>query len=55
MAFLFQKIPAGTLVISGKNDKLFIAVGAEAFKKDIKDAQISLLNFFIMNNFHCTR
>jgi pimeloyl-ACP methyl ester carboxylesterase len=33
-----------TLVISGKNDKLFLAAGAEAFRKDIKDARISLLD-----------
>ena len=40
----FRKYQPATLVISGKNDKLFLAAGAEAFKKDIKDAQISLLN-----------
>jgi pimeloyl-ACP methyl ester carboxylesterase len=40
----FRKYQPNTLVISGKNDQLFIAPGAEAFKKDIKDAQISLLN-----------
>src|SRR5688572_4285604 len=31
----FRKYQPATLVISGKNDKLFIAAGAEAFKKDI--------------------
>ena len=40
----FRKYQPATLVISGKNDKLFIAAGAEAFKKDIQDAQINLLN-----------
>ena len=40
----FRKYQPATLVISGKNDKLFLAAGAEAFKRDIKDAQISLLN-----------
>ena len=40
----FRIYQPATLVISGKNDKLFTAPGAEAFKKDIKDAQISLLN-----------
>jgi len=40
----FREYQPATLVISGKNDKLFTAPGAEAFKKDIKDAQISLLN-----------
>ena len=33
-----------TLVISGKKDAIFIAAGAEAFKKDIQDAQVNLLN-----------
>ncbi len=40
----FKKYQPATLVISGKNDKLFIAAGAEAFKKDLPYAQISLLN-----------
>jgi len=40
----FRKYQPATLVISGKNDKLFLAAGAEAFSRDIKDAQISLLN-----------
>ncbi|GGK79563.1 alpha/beta fold hydrolase [Rufibacter glacialis] len=40
----FREHEPATLVISGKNDKLFTAAGATAFKKDIKDAQISLLN-----------
>jgi len=40
----FRKYQPATLVISGKNDKLFLAAGAEAFRRDIKDAQISLLN-----------
>lgn len=40
----FHKYQPATLIISGKNDKLFTAPGAIAFSKDIKDAQISLLN-----------
>ncbi len=50
----FRKYQPATLVISGKNDKLFIAAGAEAFKKDIKDAQISLLNggHFVLEEKH---
>ncbi|MCU7549965.1 alpha/beta hydrolase [Chitinophagaceae bacterium LB-8] len=50
----FRKHQPPTLVISGKNDKLFLAVGAEAFKKDIKDAQISLLNggHFVLEEKH---
>lgn len=50
----FRKYQPSTLVISGKNDQLFIAAGAEAFKKDIKDAQISLLNggHFVLEEKH---
>ena len=50
----FRKYQPPTLVISGKNDKLFIASGAEAFKTDIKDAQISLLNggHFVLEEKH---
>jgi pimeloyl-ACP methyl ester carboxylesterase len=50
----FRKYQPATLVISGKNDKLFLAAGAEAFKEDIKDAQISLLNggHFVLEEKH---
>ena len=40
----FRKHQPLTLVISGKNDKIFIEKGAIAYKRDIKNAQISLLN-----------
>ena len=50
----FRKYQPPTLVISGKNDKLFIAAGAEAYTEDIKDAQISLLNggHFVLEEKH---
>ena len=50
----FRKYQPPTLVISGKNDKLFVAAGAEAFKKDIEDAQIRLLNggHFVLEEKH---
>jgi pimeloyl-ACP methyl ester carboxylesterase len=50
----FRKYQPPTLVISGKNDKLFLAAGAEAFKKDLNDAQISLLNggHFVLEEKH---
>jgi len=50
----FRKHQPATLVISGKHDKLFLAPGAEAFKKDIKNAQISLLNggHFVLEEKH---
>jgi pimeloyl-ACP methyl ester carboxylesterase len=50
----FRTYQPPTLVISGKNDKLFIPAGAEAYKKDIKDAQINLLNggHFVLEEKH---
>lgn len=50
----FRKYQPPTLVISGKNDKLFVAAGAEAFKNDIPDAQIRLLNggHFVLEEKH---
>jgi pimeloyl-ACP methyl ester carboxylesterase len=50
----FKKYQPATLVISGRNDKLFIAAGAEAFKKDLPNAQISLLNggHFVLEEKH---
>src|SRR6476660_9194848 len=50
----FRKYQPPTLVISGKQDKLFLAAGAEAFKKDIKDAHINLLNggHFVLEEKH---
>ena len=50
----FRKYQPPALVISGKNDKLFVAAGAEAFKNDIKEAQIRLLNggHFVLEEKH---
>lgn len=50
----FRKYQPPTLVISGRNDKLFVAAGAEGFKKDIKDVQIRLLNggHFVLEEKH---
>lgn len=50
----FREYQPATLVISGKNDKLFTAAGAEAFKKDNKNAQIILLNggHFVLEEKH---
>jgi pimeloyl-ACP methyl ester carboxylesterase len=50
----FRKYQPPTLVISGKNDKLFVAAGAIAYKRDIRDAQISLLNggHFVLEEHH---
>jgi len=50
----FRKYQPPTLVISGKNDKIFTAPGALAFKKDIKEAEISLLDggHFALEEYH---
>lgn len=50
----FRKHKPATLVISGKNDKIFIAAGGEAFKKDNPNAQISLLDggHFVLEEKH---
>ena len=50
----FRKYQPATLVISGKNDKLFVSQGAEAYKKDLKNAEINLLNggHFVLEEKH---
>jgi pimeloyl-ACP methyl ester carboxylesterase len=50
----FKKYQPLTLVISGKNDKLFVAAGAEAYKKDNSKAVINLLNggHFVLEEKH---
>ena len=50
----FRTYQPPALVISGKNDKLFVSAGAEAYKKDLKDAQIKLLNggHFVLEEKH---
>lgn len=52
-AFLRERQPS-TLIIWGKNDKLFIAPGAEAFRKDLKQVEIHLLNggHFLLEEHH---
>jgi pimeloyl-ACP methyl ester carboxylesterase len=43
-----------TLVVWGKNDKIFIAPGAEAYKKDLKNCEVHLLNggHFLLEEHH---
>ena len=50
----FRSHQPPTLVISGKNDEIFIPAGAEAFKKDLKNVQINLLNggHFVLEEKH---
>lgn len=40
----FRESQPSTLVISGKNDKIFIAAGAKAYQKDLRDCEVHLLN-----------
>src|SRR5215213_7642229 len=40
----FKAHQPATLVIWGENDKLFLAKGARAYAKDLKNAQVNLLN-----------
>jgi len=50
----FKKYQPPTLVIWGRNDKLFIAPGAEAYRKDLKEAEVHLLNggHFLLEEHH---
>lgn len=50
----FKKNQPPTLIIWGKNDKLFIAPGAGAYKKDIPKAEVHLLNggHFLLEEHH---
>ena len=42
------------MIVSGRNDKLFVPAGAEAYNKDLKDAQIRLFNgsHFVLDEKH---
>ena len=42
-AYLRERQPR-TLVVWGKNDPLFLAAGAEAFKRDLRDAEVVFLD-----------
>lgn len=50
----FKKYQPATLVLWGKNDKLFVAAGAEAYKKDLPNAEVHLLNggHFLLEEHH---
>jgi len=50
----FKKYQPATLVIWGRNDQLFIAPGAAAYKKDIRNAEVHLLNggHFVLEEHH---
>jgi pimeloyl-ACP methyl ester carboxylesterase len=50
----FRSHKPHTLVISGKNDKIFLAAGAEAYKRDNPNAKIQLLDggHFVLEEKH---
>ena len=51
----FRKNQPPALIISGKNDKIFIAAGAEAYRKDLRDCEVHLLNgghFALEEHYH---
>lgn len=50
----FREMQPPTLVLWGRNDKIFIAPGAEAYKKDLKNIEVHLLNggHFVLEEFH---
>lgn len=50
----FKKYQPATLVVWGKNDKIFISPGALAYKNDINDAEVHLLDggHFLLEEHH---
>jgi pimeloyl-ACP methyl ester carboxylesterase len=52
----FRKYQPPTLIVWGRNDPIFIAPGAEAYKNDLKNAELHLLNggHFVLEEHHET-
>lgn len=50
----FKRHQPPTLIIWGKNDKIFISPGAQAYKKDLRAAEVHLLNggHFLLEEHH---
>lgn len=50
----FQKKQPPTLILWGKNDELFIALGAKAYRQHLPDAKIYFINsgHFILEDYH---
>jgi pimeloyl-ACP methyl ester carboxylesterase len=50
----FRKYQPPTLIIWGRNDKIFIAPGADAYKKDLTTPEMHLLNggHFLLEEYH---
>jgi len=52
----FKQYQPPALIIWGKNDQIFITPGADAYKKDLKNAEIHILNggHFVLEEHHKT-
>ncbi len=52
-SYFREKQPA-TLVIWGRNDKIFITPGAEAYKRDLKNIEVNIFNggHFLLEEYH---
>lgn len=52
----FRKYQPHTLIVWGRNDPIFIAPGAQAYKRDLKNAELHLLNggHFVLEEHHET-
>ena len=50
----FREMQPPALVLWGRNDKIFIAPGAEAYKRDLKKIEVHLLNggHFMLEEYH---
>jgi pimeloyl-ACP methyl ester carboxylesterase len=50
----FRKYQPPTLIVWGRNDPIFIAAGAKAYKRDLKNAELHLLNggHFVLEEHH---
>jgi len=50
----FRRVQPPTLVVSGKNDPFFTPAGQEAFKRDIKQAEVHLFDggHFVLEEYH---
>ena len=50
----FKTMQPPALILWGRNDKIFIAPGAEAYKRDLKNIEVHLLNggHFVLEEYH---
>ena len=50
----FKKMQPPTLILWGRNDKIFITPGAEAYKRDLKNIEVHMFNggHFMLEEYH---